>query len=146
MSVMQTFAIILIKCNQILIALIFSGAQSGTRGTNLKVVPSCSLLLILRILLARRDNERPWVPVVAFSSRSKSHEADGWSQGNNRRHGLNPLTARFLDWLHPQTYVLVTTVHSVSAPQLSASPSSRNIGISKWNALSSLRRSRALRV
>lgn len=49
--------------------------------------------------------------MVAFFSRSKSHEADGWSQGNNRWHGLNPLTARFLDWLHPQTYVLVTTVH-----------------------------------
>lgn len=53
--------------------------------------------------------------MVAFSPRSKSHEAESRSQGNNRRHGLNPLTARFLDWLHPQTYVLVTTVHSGGA-------------------------------
>lgn len=38
----------------------------------------------------------------------------GWreSQGNNQRHWANPLTMRFLDWLHPQTYVLVTTALS----------------------------------
>lgn len=36
-------------------------------------------------------------------------------ESRSRRYGLNSLTARFLDWLHPQTYVLVTTVHSEGA-------------------------------
>lgn len=90
----------LMKRNKILIAHIFpSQIQLGNsrKKTNSDAAPPWSLLLILRIP-ARRDNERPWVPVVAFSPRSKSHEADSRSQGNNRR--VKPADCE-VPWLAP---------------------------------------------